>query len=69
MEYSHLLDLADDCEDPYMRLVYACKCSICVCVCVCARACAFYGVELMVLHCSMFFYNDLLCLPTNLEAI
>lgn len=22
MEYSHLLDLADECEDPYMRLVY-----------------------------------------------
>jgi len=25
MEYSHLLNLADECEDPYMRLVYACK--------------------------------------------
>lgn len=25
MEYSHLLDKADECEDPYMRLVYACK--------------------------------------------
>lgn len=25
MEYSHLLDQADECEDPYMRLVYACK--------------------------------------------
>ncbi|THU63850.1 hypothetical protein C4D60_Mb01t20180 [Musa balbisiana] len=23
MEYSYLLDMADDCEDPYMRLVYA----------------------------------------------
>ncbi|KAL8036641.1 hypothetical protein ABFS82_12G168100 [Erythranthe guttata] len=23
MEYSHLLDLADECEDPHMRLVYA----------------------------------------------
>ncbi|XP_057970496.1 oxysterol-binding protein-related protein 3C-like [Malania oleifera] len=23
MEYSHLLDLADNCEDPYMQLVYA----------------------------------------------
>ncbi|CAH9074895.1 unnamed protein product [Cuscuta europaea] len=23
MEYSHLLDSADDCEDPYMRLVYS----------------------------------------------
>ncbi|KAJ6913154.1 hypothetical protein NC651_015606 [Populus alba x Populus x berolinensis] len=23
MEYSHLLDLADECEDPYMRLVYS----------------------------------------------
>eukprot|EP00268_Persea_americana_P009623 TRINITY_DN1384_c0_g1_i2.p1 TRINITY_DN1384_c0_g1~~TRINITY_DN1384_c0_g1_i2.p1 ORF type:complete len:458 (-),score=85.84 TRINITY_DN1384_c0_g1_i2:632-2005(-) len=23
MEYSHLLDLADECEDPYMQLVYA----------------------------------------------
>ncbi|KAL5973340.1 Oxysterol-binding protein-related protein 3A [Asimina triloba] len=23
MEYSHLLDLADQCEDPYMRLVYS----------------------------------------------
>lgn len=26
MEYSHILDQADQCEDPYMRLVYACKC-------------------------------------------
>lgn len=25
MEYSHLLDKADECEDPYMRLVYACE--------------------------------------------
>lgn len=25
MEYSHLLKLADECEDPYMRLVYAGK--------------------------------------------
>jgi len=25
MEYSHLLDQADECEDPYLRLVYACK--------------------------------------------
>lgn len=25
MEYSYLLDQADECEDPYMRLVYACK--------------------------------------------
>lgn len=25
MEYSHLLDFADKCEDPYLRLVYACK--------------------------------------------
>ncbi|KAK3226360.1 hypothetical protein Dsin_006222 [Dipteronia sinensis] len=25
MEYSYLLDLADKCEDPYMRLVYSCK--------------------------------------------
>lgn len=23
MEYSYLLDQADECEDPYMRLVYA----------------------------------------------
>ncbi|XP_057732093.1 uncharacterized protein LOC130947410 [Arachis stenosperma] len=23
MEYSHLLDKVDECEDPYMRLVYA----------------------------------------------
>jgi hypothetical protein len=25
MEYSHLLDLADQCEDPHMKMVYACK--------------------------------------------
>ncbi|CAL5368397.1 unnamed protein product [Camellia sinensis] len=25
MEYSYLMDLADECEDPYMRLVYACN--------------------------------------------
>lgn len=25
MEYSYLLDQANECEDPYMRLVYACE--------------------------------------------
>ncbi|MQL86687.1 hypothetical protein Taro_019220, partial [Colocasia esculenta] len=30
MEYCHLLDLADECEDPYMRLVYASSWAICV---------------------------------------
>lgn len=25
MEYSYLLDQADKCDDPYMRMVYACK--------------------------------------------
>lgn len=25
MEYTHLLDLADECEDPHMKMVYACK--------------------------------------------
>jgi hypothetical protein len=25
MEYSHLLDQADESEDPYMQLVYACE--------------------------------------------
>jgi len=25
MEYSYLLDMADKTEDPYMRMVYACK--------------------------------------------
>ena len=25
MEYSHLLDMADQCEDPAMKLAYACK--------------------------------------------
>lgn len=25
MEYSHLLDMADKTQDPYMRMVYACK--------------------------------------------
>lgn len=25
MEYSYLLDMADETEDPYLRLVYACK--------------------------------------------
>mgnify|MGYP000647986826 CR=1 FL=1 len=25
MEYAHLLDLADECEDPYLKLAYACK--------------------------------------------
>ena len=28
MEYSYLLDQADECEDPYMVLVYACKYSL-----------------------------------------
>jgi hypothetical protein len=25
MEYSHLLNLADECEDPHLKMVYACK--------------------------------------------
>lgn len=25
MEYCELLDKADECEDPYMRMAYACK--------------------------------------------
>lgn len=28
MEYSYLLDRADECEDPYMRLVYASEYSL-----------------------------------------
>jgi hypothetical protein len=41
MEYSYLLDLVDECEDPHMRLVYAGKHSFAslsltvVCVWVC----------------------------------
>ena len=31
MEYSHLLDMADQCEDPHMKLVYACKCLFLMC--------------------------------------
>lgn len=34
MEYSYLLDLADECEDPYMRLVYASSWFISVYYCV-----------------------------------
>ena len=35
MEYSYLLDLADECEDPYMRLMYASKYSfMCVLHCL-----------------------------------
>ena len=35
MEYSYLLDLADECEDPYMRLMYASKYSfMCVLLCL-----------------------------------
>lgn len=47
MEYSYLLDLADECEDPYMRLMYASKysfmcvllLSVCVCACVSVSVC------------------------------
>lgn len=31
MEYNHLLDMADRCEDPHMKLVYACKCLFLMC--------------------------------------
>lgn len=31
MEYNHLLDMADQCEDPHMKLVYACKCLFLMC--------------------------------------
>uniref|UniRef100_A0A7I4BDT2 Oxysterol-binding protein n=1 Tax=Physcomitrium patens TaxID=3218 RepID=A0A7I4BDT2_PHYPA len=30
MEYSHLLDLADQCEDPHMKMVYACTWAVSV---------------------------------------
>jgi hypothetical protein len=28
MEYCELLDKADECDDPYMRMVYACELSL-----------------------------------------
>lgn len=37
MEYSYLLDMADDCEDPYMRLVYTCKCIFLLLVSICSE--------------------------------
>lgn len=55
MEYSYLLDLADECEDPYMRLMYASKCSfmslsvcVCVCACVSVSVCVIWGLCLLV---------------------
>lgn len=75
MEYSYLLDLADECEDPHMRLVYAGKHSFAslslslsltvVCVCVGLHC----DLGLMLAGCSIIFYICLLCTPKNLEAI
>jgi len=72
MEYSYLLDLADECEDPHMRLVHAGKHSFsslsslfCVCLCVGLHC----DLGLMLAGCSIIFYICLLWAPKNLEAI
>ena len=71
MEYSYLLDMADECEDPQMRLVYAGKHSFASLspslFCVCGGLYCDLGLTLA--GCSIIFYICLLCAPKNLEAI
>jgi hypothetical protein len=82
MEYSYLLDLADECEDPHMRLVYASKYSfvcvslcvyqcLCLCFCLCFSVCmcAPCFLRLVLAGCSNVVYICILWAPKNLEAI
>jgi len=65
MEYSYLLDLADECEDPYMRLMYASKysfmcvllLSVCVCACVSVSVCVCVIWDLCLLVAATWFIS------------
>jgi hypothetical protein len=68
MEYSYLLDRADKCEDPYMRLVYASEYSFTLNF---HLVCAKYRLMMDRVYASDYSimgYICLLCLSTNLEA-
>lgn len=71
MEYSHLLDLADECEDPYMRLVYAgMNSSLSPLPTQKKQKKAFCGIwPNVVADRSIIFHLRLLCLPTHMEAL
>ena len=65
MEYSYLLDLADECEDPYMRLVYSSKDYSNL-----SLSLSLSLIDgLIVANCSIMGYICLLCIPTYLETI
>lgn len=58
MEYSYLLDQADECEDPYLRLVYACKSTFSTCF---DFQILWLNVMLCVQHHGLYLFT----LPTN----
>lgn len=68
MEYSYLLDRADECDDPYMQLVYASEYSFTLNFhLVSAKYCLMMD-RVYASDCSIMGYICLLCLSTNLEA-
>ena len=62
MEYSHLLDQADECEDPYLQLVYAGE----VALLVYLRLICFY--HLYIFACSILGNICILCFSAHMEA-
>lgn len=68
MEYCDLLDKADQCEDPYMRLVYACECAHPSSSLrgFCKYKHIVNGVKFS--YGSIMGHICILCLPENLEA-
>jgi len=60
MEYSYLLDLVDECEDPHMRLVYAGKHSFAslslTVVCLCVWVGLHCDLGLMLAVCNIILY-------------
>lgn len=68
MEYCHLLDLADECEDPYMRMVYTCKYFHFLLVILMYLGNLYLRVFVIMIH-SFMGNICLLCIPKNMEAI
>jgi hypothetical protein len=73
MEYSYLLDMADETDDPYMRLVYACKHHFVASPSVSHTRTHIHThcmeSDLINDFCSIILYIRLLCLSTNMEAV
>ncbi|KAF3775726.1 hypothetical protein EJ110_NYTH49747 [Nymphaea thermarum] len=70
MEYCSLLDQADECEDPYMRLVYACKRPLSIFFFLPFLRISFVSTFLkpLTIFFSIMGNFCILCISANLEA-